>query len=251
MFTLFSRKITVFLTAAVLASALLTACGIPGASTAQSAPAAISQAEASSAVAESNTTEINVDLGQMDGNLYTNASLGLSMEVPEGWYSLDEEQRLEILKAGAELITSDSNKIDLSMQRTLPLIASFETDPALGQAPNPNIQLMAEKMSILASALVKNEDQYIDVVQKQLEGITEIQGVAASYSIGEREDVEINGRTFRKISVQLEGADGTVYVMQDYLVYFHNSYAFSVVSSYVSEENHEVLNKCIQTLTIA
>lgn len=232
-----------------VAGALLVAlsgCAGNGASAGGASGASSSQAGAE---------EASVTLGELNGNFYTNESLGITMEIPDGWYALDEEQRMEIVQAGSEILADgDETKqkmLDLSMQRTLPLLCAYEVNPVTTAESNPNIQLTAEKMSLLNSAFVKTADDYISAMKTQLESVKNVQGVEVAYTFGEIGDTTFGDKDFRILPTKFQLADGTLLAQQDYYIYFDKQYAIVGIATYFDEDQNEVLKASLQTLKIA
>lgn len=255
------RRFSILVVCLLCLSLILSGCSGGGAQSEsslstsfQSGSAKIENSQSGSSESSVNSESSGVFLGELNGNAYTNESLGIYMEIPDGWFPLDDDQRMAIIEAGAEIVAgNDSSKqkaVDLSAANTLLLVSAYAMNPLEATDMNPSVQLIAEKLSSLASVFVRTPDDYLTLTKNQLAEVKDIEGVEVKYTFGEATNVSINGNEFRYLPAQLELADGTPLLRQDYYVYLDKSYAYGCISTYVTEEQKAAIDASIFTLEI-
>ena len=159
-----------------------------------------------------------ISLGTWSDNTYTNDFLGVTYTMPEGWVRKTDEEILEDMELGAELI---GNNAELNKKiAELTTVTYFMTsDINTGN----NIILMSEK-TFSSNITI---DKYMDAV------ITNIQKVdTINYTVGERKKENING--FKYESLDLSASSDGVTINQRYYVRKNGRYFISVIITSVT-----------------
>lgn len=137
--------------------------------------------------------------GFWDGNVYTNAYLGLTAVVAENWQIVDSEQMAELNRQGFEQIGYTEAQIEQAMQKQI--YDTMFADPETGN----NIQITVEDMYSNDSLA---EITYLEITKKGLEEHAPYDyrlGDNTTFHIGEQEfsgfDAYINDKAAQRICV--------------------------------------------------
>jgi len=95
----------------------------------------------------------SLDLGTLNGRTYTNLYFDLSLTIPDGWYSVDQETMAALSEEGRGIIAGNdenlSAALDSSQKNTADLLMVYEYPPEAPVFFNPSLACVAEKVSHL------------------------------------------------------------------------------------------------------
>jgi hypothetical protein len=167
--------------------------------------------------------------GTWDGLTFTNPWLGISITMPEGSYVFTEEDMEAVLGAGKEVMINNGTYTDTQMEMSDALtIYDFMASLPDGQS---SVQLACENTTVTTMGKGISEEEYLDAVSAQLLTIADMQ-----YEFGEKEEVELGGKKFVKLSGKLMG--GAMY--QDYYCISLDKRMAVMTVSYVPEGQADV-----------
>lgn len=166
----------------------LTACGgkdKAGANSGTSAVSETAKTDGSVSAEEKKTEEPQYEAGVWTDNVYTNASLGIKLTLPEGWQIGTEEQMSAVQDKGQE-ITGDNQSADTSATYDLYIYNA---------TTGSNIAMMAEDMSLFGDVTAQ---EYVESLATQLgsyadQGITYHMNAVTTKTIGKTEFVSLDG----------------------------------------------------------
>ena len=154
-----------------------------------------------------------ISLGSWNENTYTNDFLGISYTMPDGWVRKTDEEILEDMELGAELIGNNS-ELNKKIAELTSVTYFMTSDITTGN----NIIVMSEKT--YSSNITT--DKYMDAVVKNIQKVDTI-----NYTIGERKEETING--FKYESLDLSAVSDGITINQKYYVRKNGRYFISVV----------------------
>ncbi len=133
--------------------------------------------------------------GTWDGLTFSNPWLGLSLTLPEDSYVYTEQDMAVVLGEGENILINNGNYTDEQLQEALitniyDLMAAFPDNQG-------NIQLVYENTRYSAAGKDMSEEEYLDEIARQLTSVADI-----SFEIGEKEQVELAGQTFVRLSTR-------------------------------------------------
>lgn len=177
--------------------------------------------------------------GSVEGNLYRNDVLALTMQLPDGWQVVDEKQFAYANKRGGRSAGTGGvdDSVDRSLRNTAHLVAvskySFGTPRnatmvvSLERLSDPN----ADARTVAASALA---------------------GMKAELPLRLTKDVYMTragGAEFASFTTALDLADGVF--RQSYFVTIRRGQAITIVFSYVYDDDGLTLEKSLLTIRMA
>ncbi len=200
--------------AAFLALALLvlvlSSCTFDGSGTQQSPSSQDSQEsldqESSSSESEAQEPAEEDIKGEWKGDVYTNRYLNLSFALPEGWTAASDEEMLEMMDLGSELMDNEAGLVS-ELLKVKVIYNMMAADNTTGN----NIIVSMENLALTVGGTSIDEEAYAEAVAAQLQAVDNLH-----YTIGERSQVEIAGETFLKAPVTME-ADGVTLQQAYYL----------------------------------
>lgn len=135
-------------------------------------------ADAASTEEETETEARNYERGTVDGNKYTNDSLGIVVEVPSTWYFLTDDELSEI--TGYQMDTIDNDTLTSLLEEATDLMDMY----VVSDNGMDNLNLSVQKKTLLTKAL--DAQGYVDAAL----ATTKVTLEAAGF-----EDVEIEEST--------------------------------------------------------
>ena len=144
--------------------------------------------------------------GEWKDDVYTNRYLNLSFTLPEGWTASSDEEMLELMNLGSELM---ENKAGLTSE--LLKVKVVYNMMAADSTTGSNIIVTMENLALTIGGTGIDEEAYAEAVAAQLQAVDSF-----DYTIGERSHVEIAGETFLKVPVTMN-ADGVTLEQAYYL----------------------------------
>ena len=167
---------------------------------------------------DSEEETITVEQGTIEGNVYTNASLGIQATIPEGFVLYTDEQIQEVLGVGAEMMEEANYDVDaIEESGTLYEVMASTEDQST------NLQITIENTEVSAGMKVSVE-QYAKILEKTVTTAYKANGIEVKTSDITEENK--NGLDFQKLSATFEGATQEYYVTEidGYMVLFSVTY---------------------------
>ena len=108
---------------------------------------------------------INISRGTIEGEVYTNASLGIKFTMPDGWRYYTDAEVASLVNMSADKILGENFKNALKNSPTV--FDMMAVDPITGN----NIQVLYENLSKTAYADITVE-QYLEILERQLKSVS-------------------------------------------------------------------------------
>ena len=184
-----------------------------------------------------------IGYGVIENGIYKNEYFNMSIEVPEKWDVQSQAANKELMDRGAELIAGDDDNfkkmIKLSQKQSVTLFVFFKHEKGAPVPFNPNIILVAEKMSHMPG--VKRGSDYLYHVRKLFE----------SGKMEYEFPHEIYTKVISDISFDVMPAVlqvGNLTVTQDYYATRINDYVLSFILSSTTNLEQDELDKILNKL---
>ncbi len=184
------------------------------------------------------------DYGKMDADTYVNKYFNCSMVLPLDWEVItraDIEQMLSVEQESLEA-AHQAKTVMPSEIKYAQLLSAFQHKPDPSIIFNPSIIIMAENLH-LSPSIMPIEDFLCQTMESLI-------AMDPSYDIlSDATTLNINGTEFHHVHGEMEGMNAKI----NQLFYFTKvkDFSFSVILSYVSEDQREVLLQSLQTLRFA
>lgn len=136
-------------------------------------------------------------MGTWEGRTFTNTWLGLSLTLPEGSYIYTDEDMSLIVGAGQEVLVNNGTYTDDQL-REGNIITIYDFMAALPDSQSV-VQLLYENTRYNAKGKDISAGEYLDEIAGQLTAISDI-----DVEIGEKEEAELAGKTFTKLSIAID-----------------------------------------------
>ena len=176
-----------------------------------------------------------VEAGTIEGNIYTNASLGIQATIPEGYVLYSDEQIQETIGAGEEMLEATEYDVDaLDESGTLyELMAETEDHSA-------NIQIAIENTEV-SVGMELDADQYAQILKANLETTYEANG----YPVQSAEITQENkgGLDCQVITVSLSE------LTQQYYVIEIDGYMVGIAVTYAGTTTPESVQQFLDSIT--
>ena len=180
-----------------------------------------------------------------DGKLYTNDVFDLSISKPEDWYAQSTEELFKTQQLGAGIVSGSDRNLQALMKESLktsfPLFGFYQYLPGSPTPTNPNISGVAENVSLYPG--IKKGCDYL-YSAKQLIAQSQLQ-----LKFGDEcQTANINGSEFGYYDASITFGDRQI--KQRYYACIQNTHAISVIQTYFSPEEEELVNGIIDTLEV-
>lgn len=165
--------------------------------------------------------------GSWEGDTYTNKFIGISFKKPENWEIATEDEILNMMNLGKELLT-DKQKLmaEMSMQKTI-----YDTVISLPEKGS-SIMVAAENLSMTLGGSAITEEKYINILKEELKKVDTL-----SYKFGDSREVTIADKKYKTLEAEIEGAD----LKQTYYCYKMDKYLITFIVTY-SDDTNETIN---------
>ena len=159
-------------------------------------------------------------MGEWTDNVYTNEFLGLKFKLPAEWEYSNDEEIVEMMDLGKELLTDEQQKLS-EISKLNSVYYAVAQNPTTGD----NISIMSEKL--VASVTT---DYYLNALKTQLEAVDSI-----DYTIEGTSKETIANREYDvlKTSASVSGVN----LVQKYYVYKLDNYMLAIIATSTSGEN--------------
>lgn len=164
--------------------------------------------------------------GSVEGNVYTNTSIGITATIPEGMTLADDATIQQMNEAGAaQIAASNENISDEDLAKATDAVSyEFVASTADGSA---TIQVMSENTKISSGRAVA-ADAYLSSVESTLKTTYESIGLTVNMN---KENTTIAGLDFTKDEIVISG--GMQEVRQDYYIYKMGDNIYSIALTYI------------------
>lgn len=174
---------------------------------------------------DSEEETVTVEQGTVDGNVYTNESLGIQATIPEGFVLYTDEQMQEVLGVGTEMMEAANYDVDaLEEGGTLYEVMASAADGS-------NVQIVIENTEVSAGMKVSVE-QYAKILEKNLKTTYEANGIEVEDSSITEENK--NGLDCQRVYVTFAG------VTQEYYITEIDGYMVSFAATYTETEPESI-----------
>ncbi len=180
-----------------------------------------------------------------EGNHYHNAYFGVSVEMPEGWYSQPAKETIALQQRGTRVLAGDEKAmqamLEASLKSSVPLFGFFEVMPGTPNRLNPNVMAVAENLEGFPG--IKTGCDYLEHVKKLMR-----QG-KLPYQFEEGcQTRKLKGGSMDYFSAHLK--TGTVKATQRYYATMKDHYALAVVQTYFDESGEKKTKRVLDSLVI-
>lgn len=188
-----------------------------------------------------------ITLGEWEGNTYTNAYFDLTIDIPEGWTILTQEEMregLEDSKEWAEEFNEDlAEDIDLAEEQTLFFVHALRYPYGSPVDFNQNFQVLAENIGLLGGLTIKSGEDYLLILKDNL--LNSGMGFKVDKDIYAQ---EIGGVSFYVLDSTLEYMD--MAIEQKHYITLRKGYAFGFILSYSGAEQYADLEAILETVQL-
>lgn len=220
------KKNVFILSAALLASAWLTACNSGNKQFPE--PPATTETKETETTAEVKKA-VEFSTGSWNGHTFTSPWLNLAITFPEDCTISTEEDIKKMLGTGQEILVN--NGVSNEAQYKAAEFTTTYDFMVILPDQSSIVQMLHENVSVAALGKSMSAEQYLDSVKAQL-GALEDYG----YEFNDYEDVNIGGQTLTKFSVSALGGA----MLQDYYCISKGKYISSIIASYIPDSTETI-----------
>jgi hypothetical protein len=188
---------------------------------------------------------VNFDYGHVENNSYINSYFGFKIDLPSGWIVQSKEQTAQIAENGKKLVAGDDEKLNAALKASevnvANLLAVFQYELGSAVEYNPNIMMVAE--NIKAYPGIKKGSDYLFQARKLIQ-----QGQFKYDYLSEQFKSEtISGIEFYTMEGKINYMN--LDIKQIYYSTVLKGFCLSIIISYVSDEQYEILKKSLNSLS--
>lgn len=196
-----------------------------------------------SVVSGCNKNEKEISVGTFEGNNYINEYFGFTMELPQEWHMVTDEEKEFLLNASGEVISENNEdlaeQIDLSKEKIIYLVWAYKYPLTYTDGYNPSFLCMGENLGLFNGTIIKTGEDYIEATKKTLDQ------TGLEYQYDEITTEKIGDKNFDVMEMSLDYQGIKIY--QKYYVTIINKYALVYILSYTTEEQKEELTNILNT----
>lgn len=186
-----------------------------------------------------------IDFGTFKDGTYINTFFDLKVSIPEAWYVMDDEMRIELMRKGSQVVAGNDKNMNAVMNaadlQNVNLLTSYEKPIGTPVSSNPSIMILAENL-MLAPGIKRGSDYHFHS-RKLLESSP----IAITFPKEVYEE-KINGTSFDVMEMEMN--IGNIKTTQKQYVAIINKYAFVVIISYQDEAGLEKLEGVLKTMQL-
>ena len=188
-------------------------------------------------------TEKSIDLGTMNGTTYSNDYFNMTIEIPENWTILSEDEKKDLMNKGMEIVAGDDKDFEEALKnneyRNVYLISTYKYPLNTETTSNANFMSTAEKLSFFQG--VKNGKDYLEEAKKLLGG-TEM-----SYKF-EKEiyNEKVGNKDFYVLETYIEA--GEMRVSQKYYARVEKGYSLNFILTYTNDNEKKDVEDILNTV---
>ncbi len=186
-------------------------------------------------------SKVTFEPGSIEGNTYTNTSIGIKATVPEG-FTLADDATIEALQAASQSVAENVTTED----KAEAAMAAMSYEMVAMADDGSSYQILAEDMT-RTTGKVLSASAYVKAAAEQVETQYAAMGITASSSTDGK--VSIAGKDFEAMTVTIEasGVTGT----QKYYAYKVGNYMFSIITTGLSGDSATALEQFISSIEAA
>ena len=199
---------------------------------------------------ESEAPEENIpeefDYGKVYQNTYFNKYFNFEIDLPEDWVVQSQEQTKQLTEMGKDLAIGDNEQLEAIVNaaeiNTAYLLSVFQYEVGSAVDFNPSLMILAE--NVMAAPGVKKGSDYLFQARKMMKQSQ----VPYDYLSEEFEEEVINGISFYTLEASITTVGQKV--KQVYYSTIAKRFSLSVIISYGTEEQKEILLQTIQSMRL-
>ncbi len=189
--------------------------------------------------------ENNFDYGRVENGVYLNDYFKFRITIPVKWVVQSKEQVERIKETGKELLAGEDENmkavVSASEINSANLLAAFQYELGSTVKFNPNIMIVVENTQ--STPGIKTGGDYLFHAKRLLE-----QGqFKYDYLSEEFRKETINGSEFYIMDAYVNYMN--MKIQQNYYSTVRNGFSFSVILSYVTDEQKKILLKSLTSMT--
>jgi len=196
-----------------------------------------------SVVGCSNLSKKSLDLGTMEGTKYSNEYFNMTLELPESWTVLSEDEKKELMNEGREVVAGENKDFEEALRnnefRSVYLISTYKHPLNTEVDFNTNFMSLAEKLSFFQN--VKDGKGYLEESKKLLEK-TQVPYIFEKDISTEK----VGNKDFYVMETYIEA--GEMRVTQKYYSIIEKGYALSFILSYSNDEDKKAVQDILNTV---
>lgn len=183
---------------------------------------------------------------EISPNTYQNATIGLTISAPEGWYVADSELMRKIMKAGAEAAASNMSAVEkagteASVERTGTIFSFSQFPPDSPVDFSAQLMGLTEDVSMMPG--IKRGSDYLFHVRRSMMQSTLRPTIADGYVTR-----KIGGQDFDRMDASAD-ANGQ-HVLQRYYAAPHKGLVFTIIQTYRNEQDLAELDKVLDGIVL-
>ena len=183
------------------------------------------------------------DYGKVENNVYNNSFFNFKASLPAEWIVQSKEQTENLVEKGKDIVAGEDDNlkavIKASEINSAYLLTVFKYEVGAAVDYNPSLMLIAENLK-LAPGIKKGSD-YLFQTRKLLKQ-SQIQ---YNHIDNEFEKVKVGNYEFYKMELDLNHTG--INIKQNYYSTISNGFSFSVIISFVTENQKKELEKILDT----
>jgi hypothetical protein len=195
--------------------------------------------------ASSNKRDVpSMETQNTNDNYYLNVFFGLTVEKPEGWYAMNNEELRSLVQNVAVPESDDNNSVQqsgsTSSQRLIPLFQFMEYPFGTPNKINPNIVALVENTT--GETNTGNDCDGLVNAKKSLQ-TAELKIISSS----ECREVDLNGITFSMQELTMNFRNSIIYKQMQYAKNTENGY-FTFALTYSNEHSKKQLDNVMNSV---
>jgi len=159
-------------------------------------------------------------------NAVRSEAFGVTVEKPEGWYTLNQEMQDALVNQAAKVVSHGNDalagKFDVGLPRTSQIFGIFKYEPGAAVESNPSVIAMAENLS-LSPGVKTGKDYFFHFRKVAVTGNSQ-------YEFKEESSFTIGGKEFDRLDLTLtlngQSAEQSYYAARfgEHIILFIQSY---------------------------
>lgn len=182
--------------------------------------------------------KVTFEPGSIEGDTYTNTSIGIKATVPEG-FVLADDATIEALQAASQNVAENVT----TEEKAEVAVAAMSYEMVAMAEDGSSYQIIAEDMT-KTTGKVLSASSYVKAAAEQVETQYASVGITATSTTDGK--VSVAGKDFEAMTVTIEasGITGT----QKYYAYKAGNYMFSIIITAMSDDSLATLEQFINSI---
>ena len=190
--------------------------------------------ENSAASEEKEEPAAELDVGSVNGNVYTNDSLGLTFTAPEGWIYASDEEIAELMGESLDIVTDDETAQEIAAQATVYGMMAQSADEL------NNVQVVFENMALTGGKMTSAG--YIKILSAQIESLYGNMG--GTCTVGDAKTMKIGDKEYDCVDILVD--IGGVVLEQSYACHRDGDYMVSIIITAYGEGVAAAIYECFE-----